>query len=383
MNERHDHAFSSFSEHAKREVAGRFWKLASRFWLEAGRYRAWFYSIGLAIALLMVLAVNVAINRWQSTFFNALERRDADVAIWAVMLVPVLVIVGAGAGALVVYTRETLQIYWRRFVVARLTDLWMARDRYRAIQETGKEPPNPEYRIADDVRVSLDPLVDFAIGFFSATFTAATFIGILWTVGGSARIPIGGGEHIVVPAFLVIAALVYAVLVTTGTFVVGRPLVGAVARRNEAEARLRFDLTKVREHAEKVRAEGRGPESREAIAATYEDVVTRSREMVKYHTRITWFTNGNGILIPIFALALATPKYLAGELSLGDLVSLGAAFHQVQAALSWFVDNFRQVAMWYASAGRVFDLIAATEEADDLGATAAPVTERARPVPAE
>jgi vitamin B12/bleomycin/antimicrobial peptide transport system ATP-binding/permease protein len=376
-------AFTPFSDHHKREVAARFWAVASRFWLDAGRNRAWFYSIGLAVALLLVLLVNFSINRWQSTFFNALERRDSDVALWAVTIVPLLVLAGAGVGALVVYMRETLQVFWRRYVVAKVTDRWMERDRYRAIQEQGKEPPNPEYRIADDVRMSLDPLVDFAIGFFSATFTAATFIGILWTVGGSARIPVGGGEHIVVPAFLVIAALLYAVLVTSGTFLVGRPLVGAVAKRNEAEARLRFDLTKVREHAEAVRAEGRGPQARETIETTYQDVVERSRAMVKYHTRITWFTNGNGLLIPIFALALATPKYLAGELSLGDLVSLGAAFHQVQAALSWFVDNFRQVAMWYASAGRVFDLIAATEPPEDVLTDTAPERARARAVPAE
>jgi vitamin B12/bleomycin/antimicrobial peptide transport system ATP-binding/permease protein len=381
MSDHHARGFTPFSDHHKREVASRFWAVASRFWLDAGRHRAWFYSIGLAIALLMVLAVNVAINRWQSTFFNALERRESDIAMWAVMLVPVIVIAGAGAGSLVVYMRETLQVYWRRYVVAKITDRWMARDSYHSIQQQGKEPPNPEYRIADDVRMSLDPLVDFAIGFFSATFTAATFIGILWTVGGSARIPIGGGEHIVIPAFLVIAALVYAVLVTTGTFLVGRPLVGAVAKRNEAEARLRFDLTKVREHAEAVRAEGRGPEARATIDKTYEDVVARSRKMITYHARITWFTNGNGILIPIFALALATPKYLAGELSLGDLVSLGAAFHQVQAALSWFVDNFRQVAQWYASAGRVFDLIMATEEPE--GTADAPAAISARAVPAE
>jgi putative ATP-binding cassette transporter len=383
MTDPHANAFTPFSDHHKREVAGRFWAVAGRFWVDAGRNRAWFYSLGLAVALLCVLAVNFSINRWQSTFFNALERRDADVAMWAVMLVPILVVAGAGAGALVVYMRETLQVFWRRYVVAKVTDRWMARDRYRSMQEQGKEPPNPEYRIADDVRMSLDPLVDFAIGFFSATFTAATFIGILWTVGGSARVPIGGGEHVVIPAFLVIAALVYAVLVTSGTFLVGRPLVGAVAKRNEAEARLRFDLTKVREHAEKVRAEGRGPEARETIEKTYQDVVERSRAMVKYHTRITWFTNGNGILIPIFALALATPKYLAGELSLGDLVSLGAAFHQVQAALSWFVDNFRQVAMWYASAGRVFDLITATEPPGEAIVDPSPEAGQGRAVPAE
>jgi putative ATP-binding cassette transporter len=74
--------------------------------------------------------------------------------------------------------------------------------------------------------------------------------------------------------------------------------------------------------------------------------------------------NGSGVLVPIFATALATPKYLAGDMSLGDLVSLGPAFQQVQMAMAWLVDNFRQVALWYASAGRVSDMVSAMDLVD-------------------
>jgi vitamin B12/bleomycin/antimicrobial peptide transport system ATP-binding/permease protein len=70
--------------------------------------------------------------------------------------------------------------------------------------------------------------------------------------------------------------------------------------------------------------------------------------------------------VPIAATALAAPKYLAGEMSLGDLVSLGPAFVQVQIAMSWLVDNFRQLALWYASAGRVVDMISAMDALDSM-----------------
>jgi putative ATP-binding cassette transporter len=284
-----------------------------------------------------------------------------------VALVPLLVLGGAGAGALVVYMRETLQVFWREFVVKSLVSRWIAHDRYRSIQEAGREPPNPEYRIADDVRVALDPLVDFAIGFFSAGLALVAFIGILWSVGGSMTLGVGSSS-ITIPAFMVIAAVLYGAVMTSAMIWVGRPLVGAIARKNESEARLRFDLTHIREHAEKVRAAGKGAASHQAILDTYEGVVERSRRVVQYHTRITWFTNGNGVLVPLFAIVLATPKYLSGGLSLGDLISLGAAFHQTQAAFSWLVDNYRQVALWYASAGRVVDLIDALGEEPAPGA---------------
>ncbi|CAN1540491.1 COG4178 ABC-type uncharacterized transport system, permease and ATPase components [Rhabdaerophilaceae bacterium] len=365
MSEKSSRDFVSFSSSRKRDVAQRFWATAGGFWHGLTAKRAWLFTLGLMLGLVLVLFVNVGVNRWQSALFNALEAKDSSRAFFVLSLVPLLVMVGAGAGALVVYTRETFQVFWREFVVKTLVARWVANDRYRSIQEQGREPPNPEYRIADDVRVALDPLVDFAIGFFSAGLAMVAFIGILWTVGGSATLPIGGGQTITIPAFLVLAAILYGVVMTFATVLVGRPLVTAIARKNESEGRLRFDLTRLREHAERIRDRGEARQSHAAILETYGDVVDRSRNIIRYHTRITWFTNGNGVLVPLFAIVLATPKYLAGGLTLGDLVSLGAAFHQTQAAFSWLVDNFRQVALWYASAGRVVDVIDALADSPD------------------
>ena len=361
MSDHSSRAFTPFSEHRKRDVVRRFWAVAGGFWQGATRSRAFFYTFGLALGLILVLFVNIGINRWQSGLFNALEAKDGPRAFFVLALVPLLVLGGAGAGALVVYMRETLQVLWREFVVKALVARWIDRDRYRQMQEKGREPPNPEYRIADDARVALDPLVDFAIGFFSAALALIAFIGILWKVGGSMTLTISG-TTLTIPAFMVLAAVLYGLTMTTAIVWVGRPLVGAIARKNESEARLRFDLTHLREHAEKVRAEGGGAARHQAILDTYGNVVERSRRIVQYHTRITWFTNGNGVLVPLFAIVLATPKYLAGGLTLGDLVSLGAAFQQTQMAFSWLVDNYRQVALWYASAGRVVDVIDALED---------------------
>jgi putative ATP-binding cassette transporter len=61
-------------------------------------------------------------------------------------------------------------------------------------------------------------------------------------------------------------------------------------------------------------------------------------------------------LVPVIPLFLAMPKYLSGELSLGGMTQLAAAFTQVQVAIAWLVDNYKQVAQWHASAERVLAL---------------------------
>jgi putative ATP-binding cassette transporter len=345
----------SFADQRETVVARKFMGLVLGFWIGGARLRAWLLSAGLCAGLLAVLIVDVSVNRWQSALFNALEQKDVERVRSTVMLLPLIIMGAAAAGVCVVWCREVLQVRWREWVTARLVDRWAAETRYRRIQADGIEPPNPEYRIADDVRMALDPLVDFAIGLFAAVLGAATFIGILWTIGGSLTVPIGGAM-VTIPAFMVIAALIYGIGVSVLAVFIGKPLVSRVARRNESEAKLRFELTRLREHASTIAASGGGPAARASIGQVYDMVVARWIAMIWLHARLTWVTNGSGVLVPLLPLALAAPKYLAGGLTLGDVVSLAAAFVKVQGAITWLVDNFRQVAQWYASAGRVVDL---------------------------
>ena len=63
-------------------------------------------------------------------------------------------------------------------------------------------------------------------------------------------------------------------------------------------------------------------------------------------------------------LVLGAPKYLQGEMSLGELMQIATAFVQVQIALNWLVDNAIRLAEWLASAQRVLELTAALELLD-------------------
>ena len=96
----------------------------------------------------------------------------------------------------------------------------------------------------------------------------------------------------------------------------------------------------------------------------YETVVARWMAIVWQHGHLTWITNCLGPMIPIVPLLFAAPKYISGELTLGQVTQLAAAFIQVQIAISWVVDNYNRVAEWYASARRVMDIVDACEAID-------------------
>lgn len=75
--------------------------------------------------------------------------------------------------------------------------------------------------------------------------------------------------------------------------------------------------------------------------------------VIQGQTKIVFLTHANNLLAPVVPLLLGAPKYLAGDLTLGDLMQAAAAFLQVQLSLNWLADNALSIANWSASARRV------------------------------
>ncbi|OYX02657.1 MAG: hypothetical protein B7Z14_02760 [Bosea sp. 32-68-6] len=345
------------------QVAARFAGLTGGFWRGRSARRAWFWSLLLATAIILNVFANVTVNRWNGWFFDALEKRDSESALIAMAVFPVLVLIVAGLGVVILVSRETFQVHWRQWVTARLADSWVGQRRFFRLSLSGYEPANPEYRIADDVRWATEPVVDFAIGLLSAVITIITFIEILWKIGGALTVE-AGGTTVVIPAYLVLAAIVYAVLVSGLITIVGRKLPGLIAARNEGEARLRFSLMRIRDHGETIALSRTEAGERRAVARTYDSLVGRWLAMIRQRGRLTWITNGSGALVPVVPLLLAAPKYLSGDMSLGGVVQVAAAFVAVQNAFNWVLDNFMRIAEWLAAARRVNELADALERVD-------------------
>ncbi len=345
------------------QVALRFARLTGGFWRGPSAGKAWFWSLSLASAIIVGVFANVTVNRWNGWFFDALEKKDAESALIAMAVFPVLALIAAGLGVGILVSRETFQVYWREWVTARLADGWVQDRRFFRLSLSGYEPANPEYRIADDVRWATEPVVDFAIGLLSSIITAITFIGILWSIGGSLTVQTGGGP-LVIPAYMVLAAIVYAILVSLLITIVGRRLPRLIAARNEGEAKLRFSLMRIRDHGETIALARSEAGERRAVTQTYDGLVQRWLAMIKQRGRLTWITNSSGALVPVVPLLLAAPKYLSGEMSLGGVVQVAAAFVAVQNAFNWLLDNFMRIAEWLAAARRVNELADALERVD-------------------
>ncbi|HJU32076.1 MAG TPA: ABC transporter ATP-binding protein/permease [Hyphomicrobiaceae bacterium] len=356
-------------------VVGAFARFSGGFWRGESGVRAWALTLGLAAFLLLSTGATVALNHWNRWFFDGLERRDVDTITQAVLVFFLIIAAMAAVGVGIVLTRETLQVRWRAWIVEHLVDRWLSRQRFYHLNVTGKEPPNPEYRISDDTRWATEPLVDLGIGLVSALAGGAAFISILWTVGGAYTLDLGPAGTFTVPAYMVIVALAYGAIASGLMLWVGAPLVGYVGRKNEAEGHFRFAMMRIRDNAESVALMNGARYEQAVLGRFYETVVARWMAIVWQHGHLTWITNSCGPLKPIVPLLFVAPKYLSGELTLGQVTQLAAAFVEVQIAISWVVDNYNRVAEWYASARRVMDIVDACDAIDpEIEAKTLPAT---------
>ena len=81
--------------------------------------------------------------------------------------------------------------------------------------------------------------------------------------------------------------------------------------------------------------------------------------------RLFLFTSGYAVFSTAFPILIAAPRYIAGMISLGQLMQTAQAFQQLSQALSWPVDNLQRVAEWRASVERVLALHEALQALKD------------------
>jgi putative ATP-binding cassette transporter len=334
----------------------RFWISARGFWGRNGDRLAWAYSIGLAVLIVASVGFQYGINVWNRAIFDAIEKRDSATVFWLTAVFFPLAIGSVLIGVAQVFARMGIQRRWRAWLTSSVLTRWLAHGRYYQLNLVGGDHKNPEYRIAEDLRIATDAPVDFATGVASALLSAATFIVVLWTIGGALTVTIGGST-ITIPGFLVIAAVLYAAIASGSITVIGRRFVQVSEDKNQAEAEFRYTLTRVRENGESIALLGGEEEERDGIDKNFTKVLRQWARLAGQHMRTTLVSQGSSLIAPVVPLLLCAPKFLDGSMTLGEVMQAASAFTIVQTAFGWLVDNYPRLADWNACARRIASLM--------------------------
>ena len=343
-------------QHTRQYLLARFWDAALGFWQKHGERTAWLLTSLLVALALVNLALQYRLNVWHRLMFDALDRRDGSgvlrQTVWFFPLIAAVV----GVAAAATYAKLTLQRRWRAWLNSHVLDQWLTTGRYYQLNMVPGDHSNPEHRVGEDLRLSVDAPVEFAIGIFSALTSAIVFIGVLWSIGGELTVPIGSAT-LRIPGFLVIAALIYALLASGSMVMIARGFVGVSEKKNQAEANYRYILTRLRENGESIALLGGDHEERTGLDGAFTTVRRRWYELMMQYIRTTVVHQVSSGLAPIIPILLCAPKYVDGTMTLGQVMQAASAFMIVQVSFSWLVENYPRLADWTASASRLASLL--------------------------
>ena len=342
------------------------WRLAAPYFRSEDRWAGRVLLASVVAIELALVAVDVMINQWNARFYNALQDRDWDTFVYELGIFCALAASAIVLAVYQLYLNQWLQIRWRQWMTRTYLNDWLGGANHYRMQLLGDAADNPDQRIAEDIRLFVEKTLVIGIGLLSSIVTLASFVVILWMLSAAAPLVLFG-VNVAIPGYLVWAALIYAIVGTALTHLIGRPLVRLNYDQQRYEADFRFGLVRVRENSEQIALlEGEPAEDRR-LMSRFNRVASNWMQIMSRTKRLTFFTVGYRQISIIFPFIVVSPAYFSGAVQLGGLTQTASAFDSVQRALSFFVTAYRELAEWRA----VIDRLAGFEQAVTAACAAA------------
>jgi putative ATP-binding cassette transporter len=333
----------------------RFAVIARPYWLSGEKWQA--RSL-LALAVLLLLgqtAFNVLLNEQTGEFTSALAARDADRFWLSIRRCVAIVVVAVPIYAFYYYVRDTLGIFWRRWLTHHFLDRYFSHRAYYEIG-SGGAIDNPDQRISEDINAFTQQSLYFLMIALGAVIQLVAFTGVLWSIS----------------KMLVYFLVVYAIVGTAVTMLVfGRVLIGINFLQLRREADFRFSLVRIREHAEAI-AFHRG-EAHEAFQARrfFDAAFANYRRLLKAQLNLNLFQYAYSFLTIVLPSAIIAERVIAGELEVGRAVQAAGAFAAILGAVAVIVDHFEGLSRFAAGIDRLgtFSKTLAAQQTTGAGAT--------------
>ncbi|MDB5579898.1 MAG: transporter ATP-binding protein [Bradyrhizobium sp.] len=328
------------------------WRIAAPYFRSEDKWAGRALLAAVITTELAIVGITVLLNQWNSRFYNALQERNWDTFVTEITYFCVLAAIYTVIAVYQLYLNQWLQIRWRQWMTQHYLGEWLHQANHYRMQLQGDAADNPDQRMTDDVKLFVDRTLNIGVGLLSSIVTLASFVIILWGLSNAAPLHLFGRDF-AIPGYLVWGALIYSVLGTILTHLIGWPLVGIDFRQQQYEADFRFNLVRVRENSEQI-ALLRGDEAeRERLLVRFGRVVENWLAIMSRTKKLTAFTASYSQASVIFPYILVAPAYFAEKIQLGGMMQTASAFSSVQGALSFFISIYRQLAEWQAVVNRL------------------------------
>ncbi|RRN00490.1 ABC transporter ATP-binding protein/permease [Bibersteinia trehalosi] len=330
------------------------WELCKPFWGTKQNWLAWLIFITVILIGSGITYLNVRINDWQKVFYDVLAELKTD------QIVPLMMEYGIYIGIFVIinvyrtWLRKLLIIRWREAMTEQFIDKWLSKQIFYKLAHR-KKMDNPDQRIAEDIRIFIEYSIELTVSLLFNVIQLFSFLMVLWRLSGKPEFTLFG-ETFVIEGYLVWVALIYAVVGTVLTHLIGRKLHGLNYQQQVYEANFRSSLIRKQDNAEQI-ALYKGEKTEKAtLGREFAEIVRNWRMLMDKERNLGFFTVGYSRFSILLPTLLSIPLLIAKIVTIGGLMQIRTAFQVVLNSFSWFIYAYSSIPKWTSAVVRLNQL---------------------------
>ncbi len=353
-----------------------FAKLIKMYWTSKDSKKSWLYLLSIIIFTGGSVYLATAINTWYKTFWDTLQNYDLDGFKHQLLVFVMLATIHVLVTVYNKFIQSKLSIEWRRWLTENIMSTYLKDSTYYKIQLTDTYTDNPDQRIAEDLYIFVGDTIGLLLGLASDIAMLITFSIVLWGLSQATDLTLPNGYVLHLPdGYLFYLALLYSIIGTVVTFLLGKPLVKINFRQQKYEANFRYSLIRLRESSESISLYKGESREKEILNAKFKDVVSNYVVLINLIKKLGFLTLGYAQTAVIFPILIAAPLYFAKLITIGTIMQINSAFARVQDSLSTLVSNFTSWASYKAVIDRLSFFLNAIENSKNLKCIEAKVVE--------
>jgi putative ATP-binding cassette transporter len=329
------------------------WHLALPYWQSKNKYKSLAFIILVIMFNFASIYMLVLFNKWYNGFYSAIQHYNKPAFVYALYKFMGMAIIYIFFQVVSTLIRKFLVLDWRIWMTDYYLNNWLVSKAYYKNIFIPQAADNPDQRLSEDINGFISLSLNLTLGLLSSVVSLISFVVILWNISGSLDFYLFGYHwHIV--GYMVYAALLYSVIGTYITFKIGKPLINLNFSQQVYEANFRYGLMRVREYGENIAFYGGEAQEKTSLVKKFTNIVSNYISLIYRQMKIDIFATGYQQLAIVFPIVVASGRYFAKIIQLGDLMQINSAFGRVQEALSYFVNSYSDLADWKAIMNRLY-----------------------------
>ena len=254
-------------------------------------------------------------------------------------------------GVIGTWTRLALRMRMRKVLTTGLLDRWMEGNRFFHLERRA-EIDYPEQRIQEDIYTFVEKVSTIGVSIVASVFGVFLYTSQLWRLSPPLTIPQVGLDH-PIPGLLVYVAFILAIVMTVLVHWVGRLLTRAEVVRQRLEAQFRFEMQSIRSNGESIAFARAAGIERKRLANTFLSIIINWRSYTLANMRIALVGGLPDTFMFLFPYLICIPFVLKGQMQIGDIQIVMAAFTSVYMGISAIATQYNELAILRSAIARL------------------------------